>query len=486
MLESDWFLIVPSTGGSLLVWVLLVLVVCYLARWPVHGLVRAISLSLRHAGRMLARHVEAAARRARVWSRQLLLVQQRDSVRQELVLDFDRLAFQVDRDLADLPVLRERLTRQLSAMEEDFRRSAEVPPEPPAWAQVTRVIADESERRTGEIARALEDIRDALAQYRADAREEIRESSHRRYLLLYRMTPRWRRVEAVLERVNARFARIEQRIDQLRRREYLLRSGRRRERIGTLALATLGRFALASAILVAAWYGVVLLFGLLQPVLTAVVGNQPLLNGLGAASVMGGLVIFIQLGLVLLLCEALRLSRVLPGVAPAELSRRRLLFWAAFLPLLALAAAMAFLHLRLGLAEIMQPGLLLAPEALELRVTGEMIQGLALFTLPFLLGLGAIALGVLLRSVRPTIGMLITGALQVVAFLLRGVVVASAVAARLLIQLYDLLIFLPLWLEALWRARRSAAALTAVADGEGTPARLNGPRAAVPVRERAY
>ncbi len=491
MTQSDWFMIVPSPAGSALLWGGLVVVLCYFAREPVHRLLRAACLSLRHACRVLSRTTHKAAAYCRRWSRHLLLLQTRADSREAILLDFNRLQRQMQRDFAGLPLLKERLARQISFMEEDFQRSADVPPEPPAWARVSQAMSDGGDDHTGQLARALEDIRDSLAQYRSDAREEIRRSSHRRYLLLYRMMPRWRRVEAVLGDFDHRLERVEQRITQLRRREHGLRSqadSGRGARVGALAIATVGRFVLALVALAVVAYGISVHTAMLQEPLGLVLGEQPLLNGVAATGVMIGLLVVFQLGLGLLVFESAGLSRVIPAIGTMDIRQRRLLFWFSLVPLMLLSFTVAAIYLRLATADLLATNLLLSADLVELRLMQAAIYGLALALLPLALAAGAIPLGTLLRSARPAGVLLLASVLTVFAFILRGLITAIAIVERLSIQVYDLVIFLPLWIEGYLRSRRTALGRDDEAGQPVADAHLAGPRAepiAHPFRERA-
>lgn len=483
MAQSEWFLIVPSVGFSLLIWAGLGVALGYFARRPAHRVIIAICLSLRHACRLLGRYATAGARRLRIGSREILLAQLREDRRTALALDFARLRRQMDRELNGIPLLRERLARQLASMEEELDRSAEQPAEPPAWAQVTRSIAEDAGTHTGELARALEDIRDSLAHYRADAREEARRASHRRYVLLYRMMPRWRRVEGVLDSLERRLGRIERRLTRLAWREQELRrstAGRRREnQVPTLALGALGRFGAATAILGLAVFGGVLWYALLAPAVQTTVGSEALLGALSSASILTGLLLGALLGLGLILAESLGLSAVIPPVGRMDTRQRRMLFWLSFVPMVLLASAAALLYVRIATVGLFGADVLLSPVAIERQLVRAGLFGLMLFALPFVLALSAVALGVLIRSFRPAVALLLAGVLQAAATTLRLVGATLLIVARLGVHLYDLAIFFPLWLEDWSRARRKPSPLEPLPSGttaESAAGRLARPR----------
>ncbi|MCH8506759.1 MAG: hypothetical protein LAT50_20950, partial [Ectothiorhodospiraceae bacterium] len=167
MPAAEQFMIASSPVLTLVVWLAVAMLAAYFARTPAQALIWTLCRSTRLAARLLGSSCASAIRSVHAWWVDLLLRQSRDDVARDLRDEFQAMSVRVESELNWLPVIRERLSGQLVALEEDFHRSAEVPPEPPGWSRVTESVSQLGEEHSGAVARAREDISDTLAQYRA-------------------------------------------------------------------------------------------------------------------------------------------------------------------------------------------------------------------------------------------------------------------------------------------------------------------------------
>jgi hypothetical protein len=131
---------------------------------------------------------------------------------------------------------------------------------------------------------------------------------------------------------------------------------------------------------------------------------------------------------------------------------RRRIMWIAFSLLAILAgleSALAFAGDRFSwhlgafgqsMAEVEQPA-----TVGMLPAVGQMIMG---FIFPFALAFAAIPLESFMSSCRTVLGIIAVGALRLIAFGIRLVGNIGYYAGRFVINLYDLLIFPTIWLEA--------------------------------------
>ena len=76
------------------------------------------------------------------------------------------------------------------------------------------------------------------------------------------------------------------------------------------------------------------------------------------------------------------------------------------------------------------------------------------FSLPLLLIFSVIALENFINALRTVLSMFLSWLLDVVAMLLRLMVTLTQSTARLLIVIYDLIIFLPIYIERFWNRRQ--------------------------------
>ncbi|MFQ5587057.1 MAG: hypothetical protein ACE5GF_09615, partial [Thermodesulfobacteriota bacterium] len=93
---------------------------------------------------------------------------------------------------------------------------------------------------------------------------------------------------------------------------------------------------------------------------------------------------------------------------------------------------------------------------------GQMVMG---FILPFALTFVAIPLESFIHASRTVIGLVLEGLLRFIAFLLRLTGNVTRNFGALLISLYDLLIFPPLWVEKVVREKGFRGGLTSSKEG---------------------
>ncbi|MEX0730028.1 MAG: hypothetical protein WED00_14850 [Aquisalimonadaceae bacterium] len=487
MPDYDPLLITPFPVLSVLLWVIVAMVAGYLARGPVHRLLLSVFRALRHLMRMLSLYADGASRRLRDWTNDVAVAQARAAAVRQVQWDYDRLAIRVERELADTPDLRRRLGEQLIDIEADFRRSAEPPAEPPAWGQITDTVGRLAEDRTGQVARTLEDIRDAMAQYRADARDAQRRASYRRYLLLHRTRPRWRRVQRLLDHLDDRLARLQVRIDGLSQRiaEFDVLRKSDGPTMAALVAACVWRCIMATVALLVAGGGIVVLTTLVVQPLQAMMGQGVLAFGLPGYQVTGGILVFFQLVLGLVMMETLRATDMSPAIGSLDAPLRRLLFWVSFGLLLVLATVGAVLYYALAESGLVagQTVISLGGDALLLALLTSVTHALMVFFLPFVLVLAALPLAVFARTARVVVAAALTLAVRLLAMTTRLLAVSAGLAGGLLVQLYDVLIFLPLWMERLLQRSPDRSGVTGHEEAPSTtlvPAPSSGKVAPIP------
>jgi hypothetical protein len=201
------------------------------------------------------------------------------------------------------------------------------------------------------------------------------------------------------------------------------------------------------------------------------VGGSSYIMGYKAANIAALVIILVEVAMGLFLMESLRITRLFPVIAALDDRLRVRMIWVAFAFLLALASiesGLAFMREKLSqddaslVASLVGQGEAGAVAA-NLWITTAAQMGMG-FILPFALVFVAIPLESFIHSSRTVLGLLAQGLLQLLAFLLRLTGNVFRHGGNMLIRLYDLLIFLPLWLEERLRARGKPAAEMAVTD----------------------
>lgn len=435
-----WTESVPLAGLS---WGVLLLGLLYLARRPAHRLLYSAGRSLRRLLGALADTLLQGSRRVARHNRKVALETARAAQRRLSEREFDRVQRLVSRDLAAYPALQRQLSDQIARVDQDYRQSVEEPPSPPGWLEAVEAVARIPSNGDPMVAQILDDIRRTLERACHESLVEYRAASRKRHVWLKRMLPYWRRLSRVLqdmergvEALGARSAAIDRRMD-----EYA--ALRREEAAGLPPLqpSVLNQLLVSGGVLLVAVLGALAQFHLLAPGMAVVFGDASLPGPWSGAGLGTAVVLALELVAGLMLCETAGASRLLPFVAQLEAAPRRRLAWVAGVALLVMAAGAALTLLEAPLAP------------------GGPGRALLAFALPLLLALAAIPLESCLQALRATLGAALEAGLRLTARLLRLTGAAAVASAALLARAYDLLIFIPLWLERRLRSgtgRRAA------------------------------
>ncbi|MFB6259107.1 MAG: hypothetical protein ABEJ96_09870 [Thiohalorhabdaceae bacterium] len=125
---SDVLLIVPNVFLSVVIWLVILAALLYFARAPVHRLLLSASRGLDRTLRLAAFSVRQAEERVSQRNREVLLAKGREDTERMMEREFDRVDTTVHRELAHYPELHRRMSEAITAIEEDHKKSSEVPP----------------------------------------------------------------------------------------------------------------------------------------------------------------------------------------------------------------------------------------------------------------------------------------------------------------------------------------------------------------------
>jgi hypothetical protein len=162
----------------------------------------------------------------------------------------------------------------------------------------------------------------------------------------------------------------------------------------------------------------------------------------------------VEISMGLFLMESLRITRLFPVIGALPDKTRVRMVWITFTILFLLAsveAGLAYMREVLLHDELATSALLrgdaaatLSTEYMWITTAAQMGMG---FILPFALTFVAIPLETFVHSLRTVIGVLGIGLLRIVAISLRLIGNVFRYLGSLAVQLYDLPLFIPLWLE---------------------------------------
>jgi hypothetical protein len=154
----------------------------------------------------------------------------------------------------------------------------------------------------------------------------------------------------------------------------------------------------------------------------------------------------------LFLMESLRITRLFPVIGALPDKWRLIMVWITLGLLTALASVEAglaymrevLLEDELATSALLRGDGIASSQVMWITTAAQMGMG---FILPFALTFVAIPLESFVHALRTVLGLLMAGALRGLAAVLRLVGDGCRYFGRLLVDLYDVVIFFPLWLE---------------------------------------
>ncbi|MGD8576256.1 MAG: hypothetical protein PVG13_04130 [Thiohalophilus sp.] len=461
---SDLLMIVPgSVWLSILIWFVILSFVLWAARTHAHRAIRSFGQILHSSMRLTATAIMRAEKRLVERNREVLLSQGREAAERIIEREFDRIDATVRKDLAEYPSLHRQLSEEITKIDEDYKESTEVPPEPPAWVKAVEAVAKiPSTKGDPMVGNVLEDIHQSLVKANTRALEEYRKSSHKRHQLLNNMMPHWRNVKQILGKVDKNVNSLLQRSVTIDRHmdEYENIQKRTNRALEMLSSSAITQFFISAFVLAVAIGGAMINFNLIALPMSEMVGAKSQILGMRTSDVAALVIILVEIAMGLFLMESLRITRLFPIIGALNDKMRVRMIWITFTILLALASVEAGLaYMREWILEMKQASMLTSGEEVvgntSLWITTAAQMGMG-FVLPFALVFVAIPLESFVHSLRTVLGIIGVGLLRSLAWFLRVLGSISRYAARILENVYDLVIFAPLLIERLTAKNRES------------------------------
>ncbi|HDS01988.1 MAG TPA: hypothetical protein ENO07_08210 [candidate division Zixibacteria bacterium] len=461
---SDILIIVPgSVLLSILIWFIILSFVLWAARTHAHRAIRSFGQILHSSMRLTAAAIMRAEKRLLERNREVLLSQGREAAERIIEREFDRIDATVRKDLAEYPSLHRQLSEEITKIDEDYKESTEVPPEPPGWVKaveaVAKIPATKGDPMVGNV---LEDIHQSLVKANTRALEEYRKSSHKRHQLLNNMMPHWRNVKQILGKVDKNVNSLLQRsvtIDRHMDEYENIQKGSNRA-LEMLSSSAITQFFISAFVLIIAIGGAMINFNLIALPMSEMVGAKSEILGMPTSDVAALVIILVEIAMGLFLMESLRITRLFPIIGALNDKMRIRMVWITFTILLALACVEAGLaYMREWILEMKQASMITSGDDVvqntSLWITTAAQMGMG-FVLPFALVFVAIPLESFVHSLRTVLGIIGVAFLRSLAWLLRFLGNISRYAARVVENIYDLVIFAPLLIERLTSGSREA------------------------------
>jgi len=456
MSPADIFAITPYPAISALIWISLLIAVLYLARGSAHKLITTVFQALHDAMQVASSSVQQADESMTARNREVLLAAGQEAKERVIEREFERVGDSVKRDLAGYPGLQRSLSEAIKRIEEDHQKAVDVPPDPPGWVEAVGAVAKIDGQKDGAVAAVLEDIHESLIKAQGKALTEYRTASRQRHELLRRMMPGWRRIQETLNHVSKNVESLLSRSRSIDRhmQEYEEISRGTDRALQVLSSSSLVQFFVSVLVLAVAVGGAAINFSLIARPMAEMVGGTSFISGFRTADIAALVIIMVEISMGLFLMESLRITRLFPVIGALPDKVRVRMIWITFTILLMLAsveAGLAYMREILMQDELATTALLRGGEAIVLNeyawITTAAQMGMG-FTLPFALVFVAIPLETFVHSLRTVLGLLVIGLLRLGNLVLKVLGSLFLHLGSAFVRLYDILIFMPLWIEA--------------------------------------
>ncbi len=449
--------ITPWPFVSALLWIVLAVSALYLARSTAHKAIRATAATLYRSFRIASKAVLRSEARLAKRNRDVLLAAGREAKERTIEREFDRVNETVQKDLANYSSLHRALSESINRIETDHQQAVDVPPDPPGWVQAVEAVAkiDSREGRVG-IGNVLSDIHKSLVKAHQEAMANYREASGERHKQLRKMRPDWRKIQQTLGQVGKSVNSLLSRsvtIDRHMQEYEDIVQGHDRA-LSVLSSSSLVNFFVSAFVLLIAIGGATINFSLIARPMAEMVGGTSLIGGFRTAEIAALVIILVEISMGLFLMESLRITRLFPVISALPDQTRVRMIWITFTILFLLAnveAGLAYMREVLLHDELATNALLRGDDAqtaatqyLWITTAAQMGMG---FILPFALTFVAIPLETFVHSLRTVVGLLTIGLVRLLALVLRLLGNGFYYLGALVEQVYDLPLFVPLWLE---------------------------------------
>jgi len=464
MSMTDLLNIVPGYPLlSILIWFVVAIAMLYLARYPAHRAIKSLSRVIHTGMRLASRSVLLAEERLVHRNKEVLIAAGRESLERLIEREFQRVDAVVKRDLSGYPALQHTLAEQITRIDEDYRESAELPPPPPTWVNAVKAIAKIPFNNDPTVANIFKEIHKSITKQYKSTMDEYRKSTGARHALLRQMMPYWRKLTQTLDQVGKKISGLQERATVIDHRmedyEEIRAKTNKAERM--LESSSMTQFVISGLVLLIAFGGAVINFNLIALPMSEMVGGGSYIGQFKTSNVAALVIILVEVAMGLYLMESLRITKLFPVIGSMDDKMRRRMIWVTFGILLILAcveSALAFMRDRIAADMQALRQSLAAVEGGQpvnswIPTVGQMVMG---FILPFALTFVAIPLESFISSSRTVMGFVLVGLLRGTAFLLRLVGNIASYLGELLVNLYDVLIFPPLWIEKFVHSRAQA------------------------------
>jgi len=462
--------ITPWPVASALLWIVLIVAALYLIRGTAHKTIHAAAHALHRSFKVASKAVTRSELKLAERNRDVLLAAGREAKERIIEREFDRINETVRKDLANYSSLHRALSESIDRIEKDHQEAVDVPPDPPGWTKAVEAVAEMSKNDGSyQVGNILADIHKSLQKAHKDAMSAYHEASAKRHHLLRRMRPDWRKIQQKLNAVGKSVDSLLSRSVTIDRhmQEYEDIVHARDRAMSILSSSSLVNFFVSAFVLAIAIGGATINFSLIARPMAEMVGGTSLIGGFRTADIAALVIIMVEISMGLFLMESLRITRLFPVIGALPDKTRVRMIWITFSILFLLASVEAglaymrevLLHDELATSALLRGeiGATATGEYMWITTAAQMGMG---FILPFALVFVAIPLETFVQSLRTVVGLIGISLMRMLSLSLRLLGSVFLYLGVLLKQIYDLPLFVPLWLEDRVNRRAEEVGLT--------------------------
>lgn len=463
---NSWLFWPDQVALSLLALFFLASIFLYAARIPAHSVIISLCSLAGRALRLGARWLLRSAEGLRQRNKTVLLAHGQAEVTAQVEREFERVAVLVRKELGEYPALQRKLMDELTRIEDDYLKCGEVPPPPPEWVEALSTIANL--KSGGDIAKKLlEDLHKSVQKIHDKTIGEYRRSYEDRHKILKGLMPVWRSVDKIVKNIDINMVSLNSNakaIDTHMARYEEIRSKTDKAE-HTLAMSTFVQLGISSLVMLIAVGGAFINFKLIALPMSEMVGaSDYITSNLRTSDVAALVIVLMEASMGLFLLESLRITHLFPTMSSMSDQMRKRIMWTALILLIILAGIESSLALMRDMLIADKAAMLhdlstmpaVAGDSLltHIPMVGQMVMG---FVLPFVLAFVAIPLEVVVYSLRTVIGVVLVMLLRSLSFALRFIGLIFNHLGRILSNVYDIFIVLPLLVERWVTGLRGAA-----------------------------
>ena len=446
---------------SLLVLWLASVILFWAARQPMLQLLRSLGGSLEEAFSAAANWCGTASEELRVRARDALVASGQLELQGRLEREFQRVDERFSQRLGQYSQLHRKLDDLLVHLEDDYQRSGDAPIEVPGWTAAVETIARISPNGDPNVHKILEGVQASLRDAEKKALDAYCKDTARRHKLLGSMRGSWQEVKRLMTRMRDSVggaletaSRINNWVD-----DYEKTRAQSDEATRALTYSAVKLFVTSLLVLGVAIGGAFINFQLIALPMSELVPAGARLGGIPVSTVSALVIVLMEAAVGIFLMDMLGITELFPKLSRIAESRRRLILGVALGGLFMLASvesSLAILRekiveadaaLKVSLAGVQEAAVVSASTS-KIPVIGQAVLG---FILPWILAMVAIPLEMLLDSGRHVAGSTGAALLSVFGHASRAGAHIVKSTFRVLPNLYDIYIAIPLRIERMLR-----------------------------------